>query len=102
LSNAIKFTPNYGSIIISSVKLENSIRIEVKDTGVGIPIENIPKLFDSSQHLTTYGTNSESGSGLGLNLCNDFVKLNNGEISVESETGKGTSFYVEIPDGCVK
>jgi two-component system sensor histidine kinase/response regulator len=102
LSNAIKFTPNYGSIIISSVKLENSIRIEVKDTGVGIPIENIPKLFDSSQHLTTYGTNSESGSGLGLNLCNDFVKLNNGEISVESEIGKGTSFYIEIPDGCVK
>ena len=100
LSNAIKFTPNYGSIIMSSVKLENSIRVEIKDTGVGIPVENIPKLFDSSQHLTTYGTNSESGSGLGLNLCYDFMKLNNGDISVESETGKGTSFYIELPNGC--
>ena len=102
LSNAIKFTPNYGSIIISSVNLENLVRIEVKDTGVGIPVENIPKLFDSTQHLTTYGTNSESGSGLGLNLCYDFVKRNDGEISVESETGKGTSFYIELPNGCDK
>lgn len=102
LSNAIKFTPNYGSIIISSVNLENLVRIEVKDTGVGIPVENIPKLFDSTQHLTTYGTNSESGSGLGLNLCYDFVKRNDGEISVESETGKGTSFYIDLPNGCDK
>jgi two-component system sensor histidine kinase/response regulator len=102
LSNAIKFTPNYGSIIISSVNLENLVRIEVKDTGVGIPVENIPKLFDSTQHLTTYGTNSESGSGLGLNLCYDFVKRNDGEISVKSETGKGTSFYIDLPNGCDK
>lgn len=100
LSNAIKFTPNFGSITISSVKLDYVIRIEIKDTGIGIPLENIPKLFDSAQHLTTYGTNSESGSGLGLNLCYDFVKRNEGEISVESETGKGTSFFVEIPYGC--
>ena len=73
------------------------VEIEFRDTGVGIPEENIPKLFDSSQHLTTYGTNRESGSGLGLNLCYDFTVKNGGNIRVESTVGKGTSFYLTLP-----
>lgn len=97
LSNAIKFTPEGGEITIKSVQSGKQVEIEFRDTGVGIPEENIPKLFDSSQHLTTYGTNRESGSGLGLNLCYDFTVKNGGNIRVESTVGKGTSFYLTLP-----
>ncbi len=94
LSNAVKFTPKGGKISISAVQAEDKITVEIKDSGVGIPPENLPKLFDQTQHLTTYGTNRESGSGLGLVLCHDFVKRNNGDIWVKSEPGKGTSFFL--------
>lgn len=97
LSNAIKFTPEGGEITIKSVQSGKQVEVEFRDTGVGIPEENIPKLFDSSQHLTTYGTNRESGSGLGLNLCYDFTVKNGGNIRVESTVGKGTSFYLTLP-----
>jgi two-component system sensor histidine kinase/response regulator len=97
VSNAIKFTPEKGTITISAkVKADKTI-IEVRDSGVGISEENIPKLFNPSQHITTYGTNRESGSGLGLVLCHDFVVKNNGQIWLETEVGKGTSFFVELP-----
>ena len=92
LSNAIKFTPENGKISINASRQDDKMKVEIKDTGVGIPEENLPKLFDQTQHLTTYGTNRESGSGLGLLLCKDFVVRNNGEIWVESEMGKGTIF----------
>lgn len=97
VSNAIKFTPEKGTIKIVSKKAGDNIRIEVSDTGVGIPEENIPKLFNPNQHVTTYGTNRESGSGLGLVLCSDFVVKNNGKIWVESTVGKGSTFIVELP-----
>jgi two-component system sensor histidine kinase/response regulator len=97
LSNAIKFTPNHGKITIASREMNGNVQIEFRDSGVGIPESNISKLFDPTQHLTTYGTNRESGSGLGLNLCHDFTKRNDGEISVVSELGKGTSFFLLLP-----
>lgn len=97
LSNAIKFTPEGGVITIKSKLIANLVEIEFRDTGVGIPEENIPKLFDSNQHLTTYGTNRESGSGLGLNLCNDFALKNDGSLRVASVVGQGTSFFLTLP-----
>lgn len=97
MSNAIKFTPDGGEIYINAIDSEENVTIVVKDSGIGIPEENIPKLFDSNQHLTTYGTNRESGSGLGLILCKDFVEKNRGKIWVESLPGKGTSFFVQLP-----
>ncbi|HCE57553.1 MAG TPA: hybrid sensor histidine kinase/response regulator [Prolixibacteraceae bacterium] len=97
LSNAIKFTPEGGVITIKSKHIANLVEIEFRDTGVGIPEENIPKLFDSNQHLTTYGTNRESGSGLGLNLCNDFALKNDGSLRVASVVGQGTSFFLTLP-----
>ncbi|WP_346854249.1 hybrid sensor histidine kinase/response regulator [uncultured Draconibacterium sp.] len=97
VSNAIKFTPEKGTIKIVSKKAGDNIRIEVSDTGVGIPEENLSKLFNPNQHVTTYGTNRESGSGLGLVLCSDFVVKNNGKIWVESTVGKGSTFIVELP-----
>jgi len=97
LSNAIKYTPEGGTIIVESNELNENTQIIVTDTGVGIPAENLSKIFDEKQHLSTYGTNKESGSGLGLILCQSFVKSNNGRLMVESGQGKGSSFIVELP-----
>jgi len=97
ISNAIKYTPEGGSITLHSKELNDCTHIIVTDNGVGISSEDIPKLFDEKQHLTTYGTNKESGSGLGLILCQSFVKSNNGRLMVESEQGKGSSFIIELP-----
>lgn len=97
LSNAIKYTPEGGTISIGTAELNENTHIIVTDTGVGIPAENLSKIFDEKQHLSTYGTNKESGSGLGLILCQNFIKSNNGRLMVESEQGKGSSFIVELP-----
>ncbi len=97
LSNAIKFTPEGGFIQVSSRKINEQVQITVRDSGVGIAPENLTRLFEPGTHITTYGTNKESGSGLGLKLCYDFVQRNNGNIDVESDEGKGSSFIVSLP-----
>ncbi len=98
LSNAIKFTPEGGSISINSNVEDGFVVIEFKDTGIGISEENIEKIFDSTQHITTYGTNQEVGSGLGINLCKDFTFKNGGDLWVKSIVGEGTSFYLRLPE----
>ncbi|MBN2635007.1 MAG: hybrid sensor histidine kinase/response regulator [Prolixibacteraceae bacterium] len=97
LSNAIKFTPENGSVTIKALYVEGKSRIIVSDTGIGISETDLPKLLNPSQHHTTYGTNNESGSGLGLLLCKDFMEKNGGVISVESKLGKGTNFILDLP-----
>lgn len=99
ISNAIKFTPEQGVIKIKSVCFDNTVRIEVLDTGIGMSDETLKKLFKPGQYVSTYGTNRESGSGLGLLLCHDFIEKNNGKIRIESEVGKGTSFFIDLPAG---
>ncbi len=96
LSNAVKFTGNKGNVKISAMKNNEKVLITVIDNGVGIDPENIPKLFDISQVLSTPGTDGESGTGLGLLLCKDFVEKHGGRIWVESETGKGSKFSFTI------
>ncbi len=97
ISNAIKFTNINGQIDISARETESFLQISVSDNGVGIAEENIHKLFDVSQKHTSTGTANESGTGLGLLLCKDFVERHNGKICVESELGKGTIFKISIP-----
>jgi len=97
LSNAIKFTPSGGRIILEIEQNDQNIKVAVRDTGVGIPEENIPKLFDKETYFTTYGTNKEKSSGLGLNLCREFVEANSGNIAVDSQQGKGSVFYFTLP-----
>ncbi|WP_025864948.1 tetratricopeptide repeat-containing sensor histidine kinase [Prolixibacter bellariivorans] len=97
LSNAIKFTPSGGRILLKIEQSDKHIKVSVRDTGIGVPKENLPKLFDKSTYFTTYGTNKEKGSGLGLNLCREFVEANNGSIAVDSQLGKGSEFYFTLP-----
>jgi PAS domain S-box-containing protein len=97
LSNAIKYSNENGKITIKAVKLESRVLISIEDTGTGIEPGNIPKLFNIEANFTTKGTKNETGTGLGLILCKDFIRKLGGEIDVESELGKGTKFTVSIP-----
>ena len=97
-SNAIKFTPTGGKIELSAKLLDDkNIEFRVKDNGVGISPENINKLFRIDVSVTTIGTSEEKGTGLGLILCKEFVEKNGGNIRVESEVNKGTSFIFTVP-----
>lgn len=100
ISNAIKFTPKGGSISIStSEKIINNKRMietEIKDTGIGINEENMSKLFKIEQNYNSKGTNNETGTGLGLILCKEFINQNNGTIRVESELEVGSSFIFDL------
>lgn len=97
ISNALKFTQTGGCLSISALSKENEVIITVSDNGVGLPEDRINKLFILSESYSTPGTNKEKGTGLGLILCNEFIKKNNGLIWVESEIGKGSSFSFSLP-----
>ncbi|MCU0445513.1 MAG: sensor histidine kinase [Microscillaceae bacterium] len=97
ISNAIKFTPENGSITLQSQMEDTFCQIAVTDTGIGMNAENAAKLFNKTTHFSTYGTSGEKGTGLGLLLCQEMVEKNGGSIWVESELGKGTSFKFRLP-----
>ncbi len=96
-SNAIKFTPKKGKIEIVVIDEPQTTKISVSDTGVGIPVDILPKLFQLDESITTLGTDQEKGTGLGLLLCKEFINKNGGDIIVESEVGKGTIITFTIP-----
>ncbi len=97
LSNAIKFTPKGGVISVYGRRMKNRVAIMVKDTGTGMDSETMEKIFRIDRRSTSQGTEKEKGSGLGLILCKEFVERNHGELSVESEPGKGTLFSFTLP-----
>ena len=97
ISNAIKFTNINGKITLNAIEKENNIQILIKDNGVGLSEKDINKLFKIDIHHSTKGTNNESGTGLGLILCYEFIKLNNGKIWVESKVSEGSTFYFTLP-----
>jgi len=98
ISNAIKFTPNKGTIQIIASKENNGYKIKIIDSGIGIPKENLPKIFGGESGFTTRGTNNEKGTGLGLTICKELVEKLGGQIWVESEVGKGSTFTIFLPN----
>ena len=96
ISNAIKFTNSGGRIIISTNSIENYVELSVKDNGVGIKKENLENLFETGNNLSTKGTANEEGTGLGLILCAEMIKMHSGKIWAESEIGKGAKFTIRI------
>lgn len=98
VSNAIKFTPEGGRIEITSRCRSNSIvETSVSDTGTGMEPQVIERLFSIDSNFTLPGTNMEKGTGLGLIICKEFIEMNKGQITVESQPGKGTSFRFTLP-----
>jgi len=95
MSNAIKFSPEGSSIEIIMQKDGDFAKVSVRDHGVGIAADRIGNIFHKGE--TTYGTGGEEGSGLGLQLCQDFARKIGGDCTVESAEGQGSTFSVLIP-----
>ena len=95
MSNAIKFSPEDSTIEILMGTEGDFAKVSVRDHGVGIAADRIDTIFHKGE--TTYGTGGEEGSGLGLQLCQDFARKNGGDCTVESVEGQGSTFSVLIP-----
>lgn len=96
ISNALKFTPENGMVTIEAKEFGDKIEVTIRDTGVGMDKEIREKIFTKNANITTYGTNDEKGTGLGLTLCKEMVENNQGEIWVESAPKIGTSFFFTL------
>ncbi len=101
ISNAIKFTANDGEVSISACVKTNEdteyAEVRIKDSGIGIKPEIQSKIFTIDGNISTKGTDNEVGTGLGLILCKEFIEKHKGEIGVESEVGKGATFWFTLP-----
>lgn len=97
ISNAIKFSKEFGIILVAFDFIDNFIRIKVKDTGVGMNEKQISNLFKLDQTHSTVGTSGERGTGLGLLLCKELVEKQGGNIWIESAINSGTTFYFTLP-----
>ena len=97
VSNGVKFSNRGSKIIINSVVENDKVVLSFEDFGKGIPPENMEKLFKVGQLESESGTENELGTGLGLILCKEFVEINKGKIWVQSELGKGSTFFFSIP-----
>ncbi len=97
VSNAIKYSNNYGKITIDASLRNNRFICSVTDNGVGMSKEVVEEISKFGNINSTPGTDDEKGTGLGLLLCNELIKKQKGKLGVESEEGKGSKFYFEIP-----
>ena len=97
VGNAIKYTPADGSIDLSVEKEETSVFIQVKDTGHGIPADDLPFIFDRFYRVRNQTIQNIEGNGLGLAIVKSIIEKHGGQISVESEPGKGSCFTFSLP-----
>ncbi|NVO18562.1 MAG: PAS domain S-box protein [Bacteroidetes bacterium] len=97
ISNALKYTYEGGKIMIRAERVDNKVRIRIKDTGTGMTREELDRLFHLNSTKSKPGTKQEKGSGLGLLLCHEFITLHHGIIWAESEPGQGSTFLFELP-----
>lgn len=97
IHNAIKFSPENGRIYIRTFDNEREIGVSIKDNGVGMSEENIQRILKRGEKISTYGTVSEKGTGLGLQLCKEYVEKNGGRIHIASQIGQGMVFSFSLP-----
>ena len=97
ITNAIKFSKTGSEVTIRTNDSGNNVVISIEDEGIGISEKNINRLFKVEESLSTKGTEDEKGSGLGLILCYEFIKINKGTIWVKSIEGKGSTFFISLP-----
>lgn len=99
LANAVKFTPEGGTIAVEMDETETSIAIAVRDTGIGIPAEEIDAIFDRFAQVEDSMTRRFEGTGIGLSLVKEIVEMHKGAVSVESTVGEGSCFRVDLLKG---
>ncbi|MDY0092087.1 MAG: hybrid sensor histidine kinase/response regulator [Candidatus Vecturithrix sp.] len=100
-SNALKFTSPGDQVRLSATVADQQVEVAVSDTGVGIPADILPTLLRIDTHHTQVGTAGEKGTGLGLVLCKELIEKNGGQLWVESEIGKGSTFKFTLPSPSV-
>lgn len=96
LGNALKFTPQNGTVEISVIEKDSVLEFQVKDSGIGIPPEDLERIFRLDQK-SRRGTQGEKGTGLGLMLCQELLQLHGQELNVESKVGQGSTFKFSMP-----
>ena len=97
IENAIKYTPDGGTITVSLAKAGRDAVLEIADTGVGIPEADLPHVFDRFYRVDKARSRETGGTGLGLSIVKQIVRLHAGTVTVASEYGKGTTFTVQLP-----
>nr|WP_305064771.1 PAS domain-containing sensor histidine kinase [Methanococcoides sp.] len=97
LSNSLKFTPNNGTVVVSANVKDEMLYVSVKDSGMGIAKEDIGAIFSPFRQLEEMSSKVQQGTGLGLTLVKRFVEMHGGEIWVDSEIGKGSTFTFTMP-----
>lgn len=99
LSNAVKFTDEGGRITVYLEETDSRLILTVEDTGIGMPKDQLKNIFDRFSQIDGSLSRQHSGTGIGLSLAHEIVKLHNGKIEAESEPGKGSQFTVELKKG---
>jgi K+-sensing histidine kinase KdpD len=99
VSNAVKYTPTGGSVMVRAWSEDDQIKAEVSDTGIGIPQEALSRIFEEFYRAKNAKAMEMEGTGLGLAIAKDVVEQHGGQISVESTVGEGSTFYVTLPRG---
>ena len=97
IDNAIKYTPRGGEVHCTLNRSGKNAVIRVSDTGVGIPAEDLPHIFDRFYRVDKARSRETGGTGLGLSIVKQFVNLHGGTIDAKSTFGKGTTFIIELP-----
>jgi signal transduction histidine kinase len=97
LSNAFKFTPHGGSVTLTIEPIDGAVRMQVRDTGAGIPAQQLPHIFEKFYQADNQGSARAAGSGLGLAIAKQIVDAHGGTISCESKPGIGTAFTITLP-----
>ncbi|MDP9097616.1 MAG: HAMP domain-containing histidine kinase [Verrucomicrobiota bacterium] len=97
LINAVKFTSPGGVVDATVEPVKEGVQVNIRDTGLGIPQEELPHIFDKYRRTTTKATAGESGTGLGLAIVRELVLLHRGQITVASQVNRGTVFTVVLP-----
>lgn len=99
LGNAAKYTPEEGRVALKVKCVDRVLRIDVEDTGVGIAADELPHIWEKFYRSKDSAVQQQSGTGLGLSLAQEIVRLHGGEITVKSEPGKGSTFTITLPLG---
>ena len=97
VDNALRFTPPGGRVTLSAEAGDRSVRVRVEDTGVGIPPEHLPRLFERFYRADAARSRGDGGTGIGLAICRSVVEAHGGRIWAESEPGRGSAFTFELP-----
>lgn len=97
ISNSVKYTPDGGKIDVYVGYVHNDAYVKIKDTGIGIPKEDLSRIFDRFYRVDKARSRMLGGTGLGLSIAKEIIEQNNGSIDIKSESGKGTEVVLKIP-----